>query len=381
MKNSKLTSMFVLAIMFLYFLFSQIYLVKLGNIYYYVINPLFFVIMAFWLKIKMLSPYKSEKYKKPLLQFVVITALIYTVIYIISGLFLKYGKNPYSSGIVALLLNLYSTMLVILCREYIRFKIINNVFKKDRKIICILVVITFVMQDIPIVSLVNDFNVYSLFKNLFSVVIPSVSINSLLTYIELYTDYWAGFIYELIMNLVLWIPPILPKAPWIFSAIMDTIFPLLLLIYCMNYITSRERVYFKSVKMVGLKQLIPISAGLVLIIWFAIGIFPIKPIGIASGSMYPEFSIGDALIIKKCSANDVDVGDIIEYKNDGNSIVHRIIEKHRKNGKIVFITKGDNNELPDKDPVDEDQVQGKVIGKIPYIAWPMLIVKKVVKIE
>ena len=107
-------------------------------------------------------------------------------------------------------------------------------------------------------------------------------------------------------------------------------------------------------------------------IWFALGLFPIKPISIATGSMEDELFTGDIAIIKKCKANNVNVGDIIEYKMDGYTVVHRIVEKKQKNGDFFFITKGDKNNSPDKDEVKENQLIGKVIFKIKYLGYPAL---------
>ena len=111
---------------------------------------------------------------------------------------------------------------------------------------------------------------------------------------------------------------------------------------------------------------------IILAIWFAIGIFPIKPVAIASGSMEEELHIGDVAIIQKCNANDVNVGDIIEYQMDGYTVIHRIIEKKQRKGEFYFVTKGDNNNSPDSEEVREDQLIGKVIFKIRYLGYPAI---------
>jgi signal peptidase len=115
---------------------------------------------------------------------------------------------------------------------------------------------------------------------------------------------------------------------------------------------------------------LPLTIGLVAVIWFALGIFPIKPVGIATGSMAPELNVGDLTIIKKCTANDVKVQDIIEYQMDGYTVIHRVIEKRQENGEFLFVTKGDNNNAPDSAIVREDQLIGKVLYKIKYVAMP-----------
>lgn len=100
------------------------------------------------------------------------------------------------------------------------------------------------------------------------------------------------------------------------------------------------------------------------------GIFPIKPVAIATGSMEKELKVGDVAIIKKCKANDVNVGDIIEYNMGDFTVIHRIIEKVQRNGSYYFVTKGDNNTARDLEDVKEDQLIGKVVFKIRYIGYP-----------
>ena len=88
--------------------------------------------------------------------------------------------------------------------------------------------------------------------------------------------------------------------------------------------------------------------------------------------MEEELHIGDVAIIQKCNANDVNVGDIIEYQMDGYTVIHRIIEKKQRKGEFYFVTKGDNNNSPDSEEVREDQLIGKVIFKIRYLGYPAI---------
>ena len=373
MQNSKFTSITILIIMFVYFLFSQLYFINAGGWYTYLINPLFFVIMAVIVKFVILSPYKTKKHQKPIMQYIVITTLAYTFLYWGSGLFLTYGKNPYNIGILGILTNMYTTGLAIFCREYIRYKVINNVFEKDRKLIFILTVLVFSFQEITFAAFAREINIYFILKIVFATVVPAIARNSLFTYIEMYTDYWSGVVYELIVHLALWIPPILPKAPWVYTAITDTVFPMILLLYCIYDISSKDKLHiYKSIKAIEPKGLIPLAIGIILVIWFAIGIFPIKPLGVASGSMYPNINLGDLVIVQKCNVNDLEVGTVIEYKRKDFSVIHRVVEITQKNGEFTLITQGDNNDGPDMDPVKEDQIVGRVIARIPYLAWPTI---------
>ena len=157
------------------------------------------------------------------------------------------------------------------------------------------------------------------------------------------------------------------------TSIIDIIIPVILLLY-IRY--EKNKLSFrrdrKEIINTNPGSVIPLFIAIILVLWFAMGIFPIKPIAIATGSMEKELCPGDIAIIKKCKPNDVNVGDIIEYKMEGYTVVHRIAEKKQKNGDFYFITKGDNNNAPDRDDVKEDQLIGKVIFKIKYLGYPAL---------
>jgi len=57
---------------------------------------------------------------------------------------------------------------------------------------------------------------------------------------------------------------------------------------------------------------------------------------------------------------------------EGYTVVHRVVEKRQKNGEFSIITKGDNNNTVDQEPVTEQQIIGKVIYKIRYIGYPAI---------
>ena len=44
--------------------------------------------------------------------------------------------------------------------------------------------------------------------------------------------------------------------------------------------------------------------------------------------------------------------------------------------KIVYLVKGDNNKMPDNMPVFREQILGKVLFRIPYLAYPRYLIYK-----
>ena len=75
----------------------------------------------------------------------------------------------------------------------------------------------------------------------------------------------------------------------------------------------------------------------------------------------------DLVVVEKCQINELNKGDIITFKQDGRTISHRILGITKEKDGVKFITKGDNNEVQDKETVDINNVYGKVLFSIPKI--------------
>lgn len=80
---------------------------------------------------------------------------------------------------------------------------------------------------------------------------------------------------------------------------------------------------------------------------------------VLSGSMEPEFSQGDLIVVKE--ADTYAANDIVVYQDGGSLVVHRIVGL---NGETVT-TKGDANSVVDA-PVSLSAIKGKVLFWIPF---------------
>ncbi|MBR3696831.1 MAG: signal peptidase I [Clostridia bacterium] len=96
-------------------------------------------------------------------------------------------------------------------------------------------------------------------------------------------------------------------------------------------------------------------------------VFGFKPFIVLSGSMEPTIKTGDIVIIKNCDKDKLKTGDIIAYKSGKSIITHRIDSVIEEDGEKKFITKGDNNNAEDKNPVSISSVEGIFIRRIPKI--------------
>lgn len=375
MQKSKNITIAIIILMLIYGLLANLKLVfNINAIYLYIINPLFWITLAVFLKIAIGKSYQKSRIKKEVIQYILIAVIIYILTYMISGLFITFGNNPYFTTVKGFLINLWMFGTVIISKEYIRYRLINNVYENDKKEIAILVSLIYIIIEIGLNKYVNT-KITLLFalKDICQNLIPLIAKNVLYSYISMKSDWKPASIYELFTKLYLWLSPILPNAPWIMVAIIETTIPTILFFY-IRYANSKnsEIKSRQEIENVNPKNSIPLVVLVILVIWFTIGVFPIKPIAIASGSMEKELYVGDVVIVKKCNANDIVNGDIIQYQMKGYTVIHRVIEKKQKNGEYYFTTKGDNNPSKDKESVKEEQVLGKVIFKVKYLGYPAI---------
>lgn len=375
MQKSKNITIAIIILMLIYGLLANLKLVfNINAIYLYIINPLFWITLAVFLKIAIGKSYQKSKIKKEVIQYILIAVIIYILTYMISGLFITFGNNPYFTTVKGFLINLWMFGTVIISKEYIRYRLINNVYENDKKEIAILVSLIYIIIEIELNKYINT-KITLLFalKDICQNLIPLIAKNVLYSYISMKSDWKLASIYELFTKLYLWLSPILPNAPWIMVAIIETTIPTILFFY-IRYANSKnsEIKSRQEIENVNPKNSIPLVVLVILAIWFTIGVFPVKPIAVASGSMEKELYVGDVVIVKKCNANDIVNGDIIQYQMKGYTVIHRVIEKKQKNGEYYFTTKGDNNPSEDKESVKENQVLGKVIFKVKYLGYPAI---------
>ena len=96
-----------------------------------------------------------------------------------------------------------------------------------------------------------------------------------------------------------------------------------------------------------------------------------KVFTVLSGSMEPEYSVGDLIYVKETDPYSIKVGDPITFVLNENLVVatHRVIEIDEAN--MYFYTKGDANEIPDASPVHFNNLIGKpqfAISKLGYLS-------------
>ena len=284
MQKSKIATIGIIIFIILYTILRATCLLQLGKIYTYVINPLFWVVLVIFVYRLLGKTYENQKFKRAIMQYTLIACLVYIIVYLVSGLFVTFGANPYLTTLKGVIANLWIFGIPIVAREYLRYKLIQNVYEKDKKKVAVIVTVLFTLIEIEIWKWFGqNLSFYKFFTQFFEYFVPTLAKNILYTYLALNLNFTASIAYELITNLYLWISPILPNSPWVMNAIIDTSIPIILFLYIrytknkLDKFRTREKIMNSDPR-----NIIPLVIVIILAIWFAIGIFPIKPVAIAS---------------------------------------------------------------------------------------------------
>ena len=85
---------------------------------------------------------------------------------------------------------------------------------------------------------------------------------------------------------------------------------------------------------------------------------------ISTNSMEPSINHGDAILTKR-----VKEGDVITFKRENEPITHRIIRIDQEDNTYLYVTKGDNNNVEDKQKVSYNDIEGKKIIAFPKLGY------------
>lgn len=102
---------------------------------------------------------------------------------------------------------------------------------------------------------------------------------------------------------------------------------------------------------------------------------------VLTGSMTPQYKVGDMIFVQIKGAKEIEVGDVITFNpaQDGETyLTHRVIEKYddyKGTGVTCLRTKGDANTAEDSFLIDESRVIGTVSFGIPYLGYVVRFVQ------
>lgn len=311
-----------------------------------------------------------RNYQKSLTQTVLILVISYYIIYYLLGLVIGFSYNFYDTSWFGIIYNSFVFILPLLLREEVRGRFICNYKKKSGYLF---ITIIFIIYEMLCSTFFSFHDNEELLSNIFSIFIPCVLENILLTYLVSIASIRTVYAYFIPALVSKYFVPILPDFDWFYRLLLQIIFYL-----CIYSFVSHEYIFKvlrrppKAEKKQSIVYLF--SIGFVIVIGlFVAGVFKYQPVAVLTYSMVPTFTRGDVVVINKLSdleKSNLKVGDIIQYKRKDTMVIHRIIDIVDDNDERGYILQGDNNNSEDPFIVCDNQIVGKEIFSIPKLGYP-----------
>lgn len=323
-------------------------------------------------------PTAKFRVRSAILQLALMIGFFQVLLYVISGLFSSFGESPYAFTPTGMLTNLFFVGSMLIGMELSRAWLINHLGKKHTFLALAFIGLLYTLLSIPLTQITGIRLELESITFLNSTLLPSLAENLLASFLALLAGPLAAIAYRGILQGFWWFCPILPDLTWAFKGLIGTGLPILGMVVVNSFYSAQAE---RGKPRRRAREGFPVgwiitSIFAVVIVWFAVGLFPFHPALVASGSMRPTFDAGDVVIIAKVSADKVKPGDIIQFRRPEEvTVMHRVVDIQEKGGGTVFITKGDANDELDSDPVIPENVVGKAVLNIPKIGWVSIAVK------
>jgi len=309
-------------------------------------------------------------------------AVCYLAICFIIGAFLKnLAASPYDGSVLGIFNNLVYILPALFATELVRAYTLGAVWRccNRRTVMVVLITAALFLADLNYGRIVEIDDFQTGFIYAAQNIAPQLTQNILLSVLVFYGGAPAGIVYMGTVQLFQRLFPFLPSLPWIAQSAIGICFPLIyaLIVYERCKVESGEVSVRRNEGTAGFTIVFLAS---VAFCWFCVGVFPVYPSVVLTGSMEPLIDPGDVVLIEKIleeqDISHLSKGDIINFKRDDITITHRINDVYcDEAGNLSFSTKGDNNDSADVQLVLPNDINGTVRKVIPKVGLPILVMK------
>jgi signal peptidase I len=351
-----------------------------GAIKSYVLQPVMWVSLAvIVLRLPRWEPAASRRVRSSIVYAALLIGIMQVAITVIGGLFSGFGRSPYSFALAAVAMNVVFAGTMLVGVESSRAWLVNHFARRHAVLAIVGASALFLAFTVPVWKLLSLRADLESVRYLGDTVLPVVATSLLASYLAYLAGWRAAMAYRGTLEAFWWLCPVLPNLSWAFESLIGTAVPVIGMVLVNSVFAegvagaARRRRRAEG----SLGSWIATGVVGVVAIWFAVGLFPLQPVLVASGSMRPALDVGDVAIIVKVPASQVGPGDVIQYRSiDQPPVIHRVIDVQSIQGSTYFVTQGDANDAPDLEPVIAENVVGKHVYTVRDVGWISVAIKE-----
>lgn len=313
----------------------------------------------------------------------VLAALVFQVVwFVFLGLKLGFVQNVYLWNLKSLGSVFLPVGLAIALEEVFRGQMVAK-GHESKGVIVVTVMVLVALELIWVWPIYNTVLAQDVFDLIVVIGVPALLKGCLLTYVAYEYDYRAGVAYRLVMEMPIYILPILPDVSEYLTT-MFTIALVLALAFLVVRVHGRKAVEKPGERPEGESKLVwkryakygGVAVALVAMavyVGLMSGIFKYHLLAIGSGSMEPNIRVGDMVLVEKTDKYDeIEEGEVLVYQHANMVMVHRLVERDERGANYYFKTQGDANDSEDAWWVEQGDVIGVAKGRIVAFGYPTL---------
>ena len=329
----------------------------------------------------MFGYHRDKHYLKSYVSRIVISCVLMTIIVCFAlGLLLDFTYSSFSLDIGHVFSNFIPILLISIATEVLRYVIFHTYYRKRTPVV-IFTIITIVMNIVLVANPSTFADYESIFITICSTILPIIATEMLCSYLCYKIGLRPALVYKLCARLYPFVLPILPNLGTFIYAVTAIILPTMIFLFTNNLHLANRKDQRRIQKRNQLITTIPIVIVLLVVVALVAGIFKHQIIAIASDSMKPTFTRGDAVLVEKTTPDKIREDDILVFKHEGIIVTHRVKKIIADDDALRFITQGDNQEDVDAFTTEEHQVIGRVVGINRYIGYPTVWLNDLFKTE
>lgn len=317
-----------------------------------------------------------SKYKWQVLLIVSLCAVLYVMLYYISGIYFGFVSISDRLTWSSLFYSIIPIAIIIIAIEIIRAILLAQ----NDKTVSITSYVFCVLSDVLIrtdLGRITDFNG---FMDIFGMtLLPAMVWGGLYHYLSKSYGIYPNAVLRVIIVLYAYFIPVQPAMPDALKAFFRLIIPIIIFIFLKTLYDKRKG---HSTRKSRVASLLATSIGAVFMISIVMLIscqFRYGMVIIGSDSMTGELNKGDAVIYEDCDGEHIDVGQVIVFKKNNVKVVHRVIDIVTIDGETRYYTQGDTNPDPDHGYITDADMIGITRVKISYIGYPTVWLREIFK--
>ena len=331
-----------------------------------------------------------KQFKKPVLRNKIdgLLVVLGTTIILMGAFYMLGFKTGFSNSYSSIFKNYISPIawikvfLIVGLSELIRYVVVNIECRKkffNFSYQALMVIILFFVE-MNIATKSYNFSSFNQLYEFFALIfVQSISKNLLLNYVTKRYGIKPCLCYRLIMDLYIYILPIVPKINVFIEGVILLVFPYVVYSLLKSLEDHNKLEPIRKTKKHNKISTIIFSVVFAVLVALVSREFEYAMIAIGSESMTGTVNKGDAIVYKKYHQNTdaLKEGDIIVYVKENVTIVHRIYRIYNLDGETVYQTKGDYNENADNWVVKKGDITGMVKFRVLLIAWPSVYLNEI----